>query len=57
MSRVTIARAEAMRDQLPEMGVDAMTKLVRALEAAGVEFRLDYGSSLIGGFSMRRKQP
>jgi transcriptional regulator with XRE-family HTH domain len=56
VSRVTIARAEARKDELPEIGVDAMAKLVRALEAAGVEFRLDGGRSLIGGLSMRKNR-
>lgn len=58
VSRITVARAEAAKDELPAIGVDALAKIVRALEAAGVEFGLDFGSSLVGGLSMRkRRQP
>lgn len=57
VSRPTIERAEGARNEIPGMGTDAMAKIVRALERAGVEFYLD-GGSLAGGIGIRlRSQP
>jgi transcriptional regulator with XRE-family HTH domain len=57
VSCITVARTEAAKDELPAIGVDALAKIVRALEVAGVEFRLDPGSSFIGGLGMWKRQP
>jgi len=55
VSRPTVERAEAARGLIPSMNTDALTRIIRALEAAGVEFYLDPGSSLAGGVGMRRR--
>jgi transcriptional regulator with XRE-family HTH domain len=57
VSRPTIERAEAARGLIPSMNADALSRIVRALEAAGVEFYLEAGSSLAGGVGMRRRIP
>lgn len=49
----TIARAELARGKVPGMGTEAMEKIVRALEAAGIEFYLEHGASAAGGLGMR----
>jgi hypothetical protein len=56
VSRPTIERAEAARSLIPSMNSDALARIVRALEAAGLEFHLEPGSSLAGGVGMRRRQ-
>ena len=53
VSRPTVERAERARDIIPGMGTEAMTGIVRALEAAGIEFYLEHGASLAGGVGMR----
>ena len=57
VSRPTVERAEAARGLIPSMNSEAMARIVKALEAAGVEFTLDIGSSLAGGLGMRRRAP
>jgi transcriptional regulator with XRE-family HTH domain len=57
VSRPTVERAEAARTLIPSMNADALTRIIRALEAAGVEFYLDAGASLAGGVGMRRRLP
>ncbi len=57
VSRPTIERAEAARGLVPSMNAEALARIVRALEATGVEFYLDIGSSLAGGVGMRRRAP
>lgn len=51
----TIERAEAAKAALPAMSVKSMASIVRVLEAAGVQFYLHDGSSLLGGIGMRLK--
>jgi transcriptional regulator with XRE-family HTH domain len=53
ISRPTVERAEAARALIPSMNCDAMARIVRALEAAGVEFFLRPGETLAGGVAMR----
>ena len=53
----TVARAELARADVPNMQLEAMLKIVRALEAAGVEFYLGTTGSIIGGFEIRRRNP
>ena len=53
VSRPTVERAEGAKGAIPGMGTAAMAAIVRALEAAGVEFHLDGGASLAGGVGMR----
>jgi len=53
VSRPTIERAEAARALVPSMNCEAMAKIIRALEAAGVVFFLRAGDSLAGGVGMR----
>jgi len=55
VSRPTVERAEAARALIPSMNADALTRIIRALEAAGVEFYLDAGASVVGGVGMRRR--
>jgi transcriptional regulator with XRE-family HTH domain len=58
VGRATVARAEAVGDEIPRMGTDAMVKIILVLERAGVVFQLDSGS-LAGAVSMklRRSEP
>lgn len=53
VSRPTVERAEAARGLIPSMNSDALARIVRALETAGLEFYLEAGSSLAGGLGMR----
>ena len=53
VGRATVERAEQSGASLPAMGVDAMAKIVGALEGAGVVFDLPAGASLAGGLGMR----
>jgi transcriptional regulator with XRE-family HTH domain len=53
VSRPTIERAEAARGLVPSMNAEALARIVRALEAAGVEFYLQSGATLAGGVGMR----
>lgn len=53
LGRATIERAEAAKAELPTMNVAGMAAVVSALEAAGVQFYLTEGSSLVGGIGMR----
>lgn len=55
VSRPTVERAEAARALIPSMNADAMARIVKALEAAGVEFFLSPGASLVGEVSMQRR--
>ena len=55
VSRPTVERAEGAREALPPMRMDQMVRIVRALEAAGVEFFLPPGAPLAGGLGMRMK--
>jgi transcriptional regulator with XRE-family HTH domain len=55
VSRPTVERAEAARNLIPSMNADAMARIIRALEAAGIEFHLDGGASLAGDVGMRRR--
>lgn len=57
VSRPTIARAEGAKTQIPEMDTGAMSRIVRALEAAGIEFYLERGASAAGGLGFRLKKP
>ena len=57
VSEPTVARAEAAKRDVPRMGTDAMAKIVRALEAAGIEFSVQPGVSLAGGVGMRMSGP
>jgi DNA-binding XRE family transcriptional regulator len=52
VSRPTVERAEGAKAAIPGMGTAAMEAIVRALEAAGVQFYLE-GGSLAGGVGMR----
>jgi transcriptional regulator with XRE-family HTH domain len=53
VSRPTVERAEAARALIPSMNADAMGRIIKALESAGVEFFLTNGASLVGGVSMQ----
>ncbi len=53
ISRPTVERAEAARGLIPSMNAEAMSRIIRALEAAGVEFHLNGGASLAGEVGMR----
>jgi transcriptional regulator with XRE-family HTH domain len=55
VSRPTVERAEAARSLIPSMNADAMSRIIRALEAAGIEFHLGDGASLAGEVGMRRR--
>ncbi len=55
VSRPTVERAEAARNLIPSMNADAMARIIRALEAAGIEFHLAGGDSLAGNVGMRRR--
>jgi transcriptional regulator with XRE-family HTH domain len=55
VSRPTVERAETARRLIPSMNVEAMARIVRALEAAGIEFYLESGASLAGGVGIRRR--
>ena len=55
VSRPTVERAEGAREALPPMRMDQMVRIVRALEAAGVEFFLPPGAPLAGGLGMRMR--
>jgi hypothetical protein len=55
VSTPTIARAELARGEIPGMGTDAMVKIVKSLENAGIEFYLDHGATAAGGLGMRVK--
>ena len=57
VSRPTVERAEAARALIPSMNCDAMARIVRALEAAGVLFHLREGDPLAGGVGMRLRAP
>ncbi|WP_189042225.1 helix-turn-helix domain-containing protein [Aliidongia dinghuensis] len=57
VSRPTVERAEAARHLIPSMNADAMARIIRALETAGIEFHLDGGASLAGDVGMRRRSP
>ena len=56
VSRPTVERAEAARSLIPSMNCDAMARIIRALEAAGVVFFLRAGDGLAGGVGMRVNQ-
>lgn len=49
----TVARAEAARAQVPGMNTEPLSKIIQALEAAGVEFFTREGGSLVGDVGMR----
>jgi transcriptional regulator with XRE-family HTH domain len=55
VSRPTVERAEAARALVPSMNAQALARIVKALEAAGVEFFLTHGASLVGEVSMQRR--
>ena len=55
LGRATVERAERAKDQIPGVQTAVMEKIVRALEAAGIEFTLEPGRSLNGGVGMRRR--
>lgn len=57
VSRPTIERAEAARGLIPSMNCDAMARVIRALEAAGVVFFLRPGESLAGAVGMQLRVP
>ena len=57
VSRPTVERAEAARALIPSMNCDAMARIIRALETAGVTFSLPTGRSLAGGIGMRLIDP
>jgi len=52
VSRPTVERAEAARALIPSMNCDAMARIIRALEGAGVVFYLRPGDGLAGGVGM-----
>ncbi len=56
LSRPTIERAEQAREEIPDMQIAAMKKIVSALLAAGVEFELPRGESPIGGLIIRMRK-
>jgi hypothetical protein len=53
--QTTVERAEAAGPDYPGMRTDVFVRLISALEAAGVEFYLPAGESLIGGLGFRRR--
>jgi transcriptional regulator with XRE-family HTH domain len=53
VSRPTVERAEAARGLIPSMNAEAMSRIIRALEAAGIAFHLEGGASLAGEVGMR----
>jgi hypothetical protein len=55
VNKPTVERAEAARAMIPSMNADAMARIVKALETAGVEFLLSPGASLVGEVSMQRR--
>lgn len=57
VSRPTVERAEAARALVPSMNCDAMARIIRALEAAGVVFSLSPGQSLAGGVGLGLREP
>ncbi len=57
VSRPTVERAEAARALIPSMNCDAMARIIRALEAAGVVFSLVPGRSLAGGIGIGLLDP
>jgi DNA-binding XRE family transcriptional regulator len=54
VGEATIQRAEAEGDSVPDMQTAKMRRIILALEARGVEFRLD-GGSLVRDISMRKR--
>jgi transcriptional regulator with XRE-family HTH domain len=57
VSRPTVERAESARGALPNLRLEQMGKIIRSLEAAGIEFFLMPGSTLVGGVAMRLRPP
>jgi len=55
VSQPTIARAEMARAKFPKMASDALADIIKALEAAGVEFTLTPGMSLAGDLHIGRR--
>lgn len=55
VSRPTVERAEQARDRMPSMRTDQLVKIIAALEAAGVQFSLKEGASLIGGIRIEMR--
>jgi transcriptional regulator with XRE-family HTH domain len=57
VSRSTIARAELSGDAFPKIEMEAMIRLMRAIEAEGVGWKLPDGASPAGGLVPIGREP